>query len=517
MPVEYIHFKNLRKLAFTDKRNEDSLEDNCIEPGMINIFCGPNGSGKSTILDIIRVLSDPELLKTLSRENMRSSSSGSFLIELDGGKSLTALFSSRMFGKTYACIRATLKDASMCFGSIIDSTRPDTIPSEYILTVSSLGQCVARRSTYGIDDLPLNRVLKYLNLNAQYLSGTAASPLKKGAYSYNNLQMKQVDYVTRQCFSLSKYDPNALRVWFNDDIAQTNQVKIDDLPAGWKALAGLLAWLSLQKKQTICIIEEPEVHLHPKLQRVLAIQMQEIATRKSLQLFISTHSTVFLDFEIWKENVANLYITDGRGVKEFSRSAELLAMMGIRPGDVFHANGVIWIEGPSDRIYIKHWLKLYCVENKLSVPIENINYMFVLYGGALMKHLSADRIDMIQTVAVNRNSIFVADNDNDYDANKSLSPLLLNSKSYKEEIRRKIPTWITQGYTIENYLPDNFRNRFFVDENNGLKIKNSKTKVTIASIFENEIKTLSESYNTNQNLVDMIKWIHSNITMWNSI
>lgn len=160
MPVEYIHFKNLRKLAFTDKRNEDSLEDNCIEPGMINIFCGPNGSGKSTILDIIRVLSDPELLKTLSRENMRSSSSGSFLIELDGGKSLTALFRSRMFGKTYACIRATLKDASMCFGSIIDSTRPDTIPSEYILTVSSLGQCVARRSTYGIDDLPLTRVVK---------------------------------------------------------------------------------------------------------------------------------------------------------------------------------------------------------------------------------------------------------------------------------------------------------------------------------------------------------------------
>ncbi|WP_262813891.1 hypothetical protein [Enterobacter bugandensis] len=147
--------------------------------------------------------------------------------------------------------------------------------------------------------------------------------------------------------------------------------------------------------------------------------------------------------------------------------------------------------------------------------------MFVLYGGALMKHLSADRTDMIQTVAVNRNSFFVADNDNDndndYDANKSLFPLLLNSKSYKEEIRRKIPTWITQGYTIENYLPDNFRNRFFVDENNELKIKNSKTKVTIASIFENEIKTLSESYNTNQNLVDMIKWIHSNITMWNSI
>lgn len=94
-----------------------------------------------------------------------------------------------------------------------------------------------------------------------------------------------------------------------------------------------------------------------------------------------------------------------------------------------------------------------------------------------MKHLSADRTDMIQTVAVNRNSIFVADNDNDNDndANKSLSPRLLNSKSYKEEIRRKIPTWITQGYTIESYLPDNFRNRFFVDENNELKIVKQKS------------------------------------------
>jgi len=139
---------------------------------------------------------------------------------------------------------------------------------------------------------------------------------------------------------------------------------MDDLPAGWKVFSGLLTWLSLQKKYTICIIEEPEVHLHPKLQRILAKRIQEIADRKSLQLFISTHSTVFLDVEIWHENTANLYVTDGAGVKEFSRTAELLAIMGIRPGDVFHANGVIWIEGPSDRIFIKHRLKLYCYEKK---------------------------------------------------------------------------------------------------------------------------------------------------------
>lgn len=517
MPVEHIRFKNLRKLAFTDSTNEKNLQNNLLEPNMINIFCGPNGSGKTTILDILRVLNDPELLKTLSRENMRSNSIGSFYIQLENGKSLTALFSSRTFGKTYAGVMAKWKEASMRYGSVIDSTMSDVIPFGYSLTISRLRQSVSRRDTYGLDGLPMTRVLKYLNLNAQYFSGTAASPLKEDAYRYDYPDVIKNDHAKKHCFSLSKYDPNALMVWLNDDAGQTNQVKIDDLPAGWKALTGLLTWLSLQKKNSICIVEEPEVHLHPKLQRILATQIQEIATRKSLQLFISTHSTVFLDFEIWKENAANLYITDGSGVKEFSRSAELLSMLGIRPGDVFHANGVIWIEGPSDRIYIKHWLKLYCSEKQLPVPVENVHYMFVLYGGALMKHLSADQSDMIQTVAINRNAIFVADNDNDYDAKESLNPILLNNKSYKEGIRIKIPTWITQGYTIENYLPENLRKNFFDETGNKLKINKGKTKVTVANIFEKEVKCFEDSFDKKLNLINMVEWIYMNIVSWNSV
>lgn len=134
-----------------------------------------------------------------------------------------------------------------------------------------------------------------------------------------------------------------------------------------------------------------------------------------------------------------------------------------------------------------------------------------------MKHLSADRCDMILTVAVNRNAIFIADNDNDYDAKEPLDPVLLNSRNYKEDIRSKIPTWITQGYTIENYLPDNFKERFFDETSDALKICKSKTKVNIASLFEMESKPFEESYNKKLNLVDMIKWIHTNITLWNSV
>lgn len=222
MTVQYIYFKNLRKLAFTDSDNECNLKGNYIEPRIINIFCGPNGSGKSTMLDIIRILSEPEMLKTLSRENMRSSSTESSFIALDNEKSLTALFNSRTFGKTYAGIRAKCEKTSMCYDSVIDSTKPNIIPFGYFLTISRLGQSVTRRNTYGLDGLPMTRVLKYLNLNAQYLSGTAASPLKKDAYSYNPPEVNQTDYITNHCFSLSEYDPAALMVWFNDYTGQTN-------------------------------------------------------------------------------------------------------------------------------------------------------------------------------------------------------------------------------------------------------------------------------------------------------
>jgi predicted ATP-dependent endonuclease of OLD family len=36
--------------------------------------------------------------------------------------------------------------------------------------------------------------------------------------------------------------------------------------------------------------------------------------------------------------------------------AEIGLELGMRASDLVQANTVIWVEGPSDRIYVRHWL-----------------------------------------------------------------------------------------------------------------------------------------------------------------
>ncbi|EFZ0000832.1 ATP-binding protein, partial [Shigella boydii] len=189
--------------------------------------------------------------------------------------------------------------------------------------------------------------------------------------------------------------------------------------------------------------------------------------------------------------------------------------MGMRPSEIFQANGVIWVEGVSDRIYIRHWLKLYCEENGLDTPIENVHYAFIPYGGAMLKHYSAESANTIQALMINKNCIFIADRDNDYDMTTPANPILLNAKTAKEAIRQNLPTWITQGYTIENYLPEPVLRTFFDVTADKTSLKNGKAKMDVAAYFENTVSEFKGSYNPNLNLPEMIEFIINHISAWN--
>lgn len=516
MAITFLAFANMRKLAFTGDYSKHPLVDNELEPKQFNIISGPNGSGKSTILDIIRSPGDARMLKTLSRENMRADSRGRVHIALSNGREVIALFNSQSYGQTHVGVLVRLADASWHYQKTIDITRGDEELFEFYICLRKLDITIAYRCTHGIEGLPLEEVIPHLNRDAAFFNGTVAAGLRENTFIYDVPDpMAKDGYIRRNCFSSSNYDPDSLMVWFNDDRGQTNQVRIEHLPSGWKAFVGLLTWLSAQDDGTVCVVEEPETHLHPRLQRVLIARIKEVAETKNLQLFISTHSPIFLDYELWGKDSANIYISDGYGINEFSQSASYLSMMGIRPGDVFQANGIIWVEGVSDRIYIKNWLRLYCLYHKLDTPIENVHYMFIPYGGAMMKHFSANDPDTIQTLMVNKNSVFLADRDNDYIVKDSLNPILVNKGCYKEAIRQTLPTWITQGYTLENYLPADFFTAYFNEVKGVTQIKSGRAKVAVAQTFAKRPDAFMDSFRPGTNLLDLIAWLHQNITSWN--
>jgi putative ATP-dependent endonuclease of OLD family len=201
----------------------------------------------------------------------------------------------------------------------------------------------------------------------------------------------------------------------------------------------------------VILIEEPEIHLHPKLQREF---LNFIINETDNNYLITTHSNVLLQPSS-DIDVVHLTLTDdctiGRRVESSANILEILNDLGISPSDILLANSVIWVEGPSDRIYLNKWINL--LFPKL---IEGIDYSIMFYGGKLLSHLSLDRddnlpslLDLVPLLRINQKSIIVIDSDR---KKRSATISATKSRIKAECEQNNIYCWITDGKEIENYL-----------------------------------------------------------------
>lgn len=226
---------------------------------------------------------------------------------------------------------------------------------------------------------------------------------------------------------------------------------IENLGTGVHEVVIIAAAATVTQNSILCI-EEPEVHLHPVLQRKLLRYLESSTTN---QYFIATHSAHMLDSEIG--SIFHVTREDGTSSVRYAGSAReravVCADLGYRPSDLVQTNAVLWVEGPSDRVYLKHWIERIAPGEF----IEGTHYSIMFYGGALLSALSpldAEEVDeFISLRSLNRYMMVLIDSDK-----KSRRATLNASKERVISDLRKDPAtgmaWVTGGYTIENYVPE---------------------------------------------------------------
>ena len=206
--------------------------------------------------------------------------------------------------------------------------------------------------------------------------------------------------------------------------------------------------------------EELENNLHPALLRRLFEYLENYAVKEKAKIFLTTHSSIALNFFGASNNAQIIRVLHDRKsahtetVHTHSNRIKIISELGARPSDLLQANGLIWVEGPSDRIYLNRWIELY-TDGRLQ---EGRDYQCVFYGGKLLARVEfkpSEDEDEVAGLAnlfqINHNLIVVCDGDRKAEG----SDLKKRVERIREEVKKidGAHIWITDAKEIENYLP----------------------------------------------------------------
>jgi len=116
------------------------------------------------------------------------------------------------------------------------------------------------------------------------------------------------------------------------------QYPIDAFGTGVLQIIQILAYIHLYNPK-ILILDEPDSHLHPSNQRILANKLSEITTRLNFQIIISTHSRHLLDS--FRDNSKVNWITNGEvNPQEFDFISILLEIGALDRGDILNKGNI---------------------------------------------------------------------------------------------------------------------------------------------------------------------------------
>jgi energy-coupling factor transporter ATP-binding protein EcfA2 len=127
----------------------------------------------------------------------------------------------------------------------------------------------------------------------------------------------------------------------------------------------------------LVLIEEPEVHLHPGLAR--SIEQYLRGKSKSVQIFLTTHSTEFVD----SASFQNVYLISRladrtakcNAISNIESGLQIPVELGLRASSIFMYDRLVFVEGPSDEEILRE------LATTIDVDLAKANVGFVHMGG----------------------------------------------------------------------------------------------------------------------------------------
>lgn len=244
---------------------------------------------------------------------------------------------------------------------------------------------------------------------------------------------------------------------------------LDQLGTGVSQIVMLLSHLWINKDINLNVfLEEPEANLHPEaVVKLVGIFEKELINHR---FFITTHSPSLIDClnENWavyrtlkSPNGSSSITPNDNVIKHY----ETLDSLGVKASQILQANTVLWVEGPSDRIYLKKWIDIFS-DGELK---EGKDYSFLYFGGTNLASFTAlDDIDenLINILSTSRKAYLITDSDcssqqkRDSDAFKAyLTSMLERLKVANRDncgldssLEDYVKVWVSEGREIENYI-----------------------------------------------------------------
>lgn len=226
-----------------------------------------------------------------------------------------------------------------------------------------------------------------------------------------------------------KHDKRHIKVAFEGE----QERELHNYGDGIQTLMLLTYKLFMAQKGEWIFIEEPELNLHPALQRefLRLITENEDIKAKELRIFFTTHSNHLLDLTITGNDDISIFVFEREKavneVKSKSKIREvshtdlkILHELGVHNSSVFLANCSIWVEGITDRMYVKAYLQA-CLahKNEANRWKEDRHYSFFEYSGSNIVHYdfdNAEESDLIKADFIAKHVLLIADDDKNKDA-----------------------------------------------------------------------------------------------------